>query len=83
MTGESVLERGTRSDATSGEGLGLHISADVVARSGGLLTLRTVDAPTGCLATVVLPAVTGITSREPLAADHRPPAVSSGSSDNR
>lgn len=83
VPGESVLERGARDGAAGGQGLGLHISAELLARSGGRLTLRTVGDPTGCVAEVVLPAVAGITSDEPLVADQRPSAVSSGLPDNR
>jgi two-component system OmpR family sensor kinase len=83
VTGESLLERGTRDEAAGGSGLGLHISADLLARTGGRLTLRDAGSPAGCTASVYLPAVVDVTSHGPLVADQRPPVVSSGSADNR
>ncbi len=80
---EAVLERGVHDRAAGGSGLGLHISARLVAGAGGRLTLRTVEGPRGCLAEVDLPAVTGATSAQPLVADQRPSVVSSPRSDNR
>lgn len=50
-----VLRRGVHDAAAGGAGLGLDISARLVERQGGTLTLRTVDAPRGCLVTVTLP----------------------------
>jgi len=50
-----VLERGVRDESAGGTGLGLHISAQLVAREGGTLSLRTVQEPRGCLATITLP----------------------------
>jgi two-component system OmpR family sensor kinase len=52
----AVLERGVRDESAGGTGLGLHISRQLVAREGGDLQLRTVDAPRGCLATITVPA---------------------------
>lgn len=52
-----VLGRGVRETGAGGSGLGLHISKGLVEGQGGSLTLRTVDGPRGCAATVVLPAV--------------------------
>ena len=51
----SVLDRGIRDESAGGSGLGLHISRQLSAREGGTLTLRTVEDPRGCLATVTLP----------------------------
>jgi two-component system OmpR family sensor kinase len=51
-----VLQRGVHDPAAGGSGLGLHISAQLLAREGGELDLRTVTDPRGCLATVSLPA---------------------------
>ncbi|GAA4673229.1 hypothetical protein GCM10023215_00810 [Pseudonocardia yuanmonensis] len=52
-----VLGRGVRDARAGGSGLGLHISRELVEGQGGSLTLRTVDGPRGCAATVTLPAV--------------------------
>jgi two-component system OmpR family sensor kinase len=54
----SVLDRGVRDESAGGSGLGLHISRQLIAREGGTLTLRSVDHPRGCLATVTVPAAT-------------------------
>ena len=54
--GHDVLQRGVHDPAGGGSGLGLHISAQLLAREGGELDLRTVTDPRGCLATVSLPA---------------------------
>ena len=54
--GHDVLQRGVHDPAAGGSGLGLHISAQLLAREGGELDLRTVTDPRGCLATVSLPA---------------------------
>jgi len=54
--GHDVLQRGVHDPAAGGSGLGLHISAQLLAREGGELDLRTVTNPRGCLATVSLPA---------------------------
>ena len=51
----SVLDRGTRDESAGGSGLGLHISQQLLVREGGALTLRSVEDPRGCLATVTLP----------------------------
>jgi two-component system OmpR family sensor kinase len=83
VSGESLLERGARDEGAGGAGLGLHISADLLSRTGGRLTLRNAGATGGCVATVHLPAVTEVTSDGPLVADQRPPVVSSRSADNR
>jgi two-component system, OmpR family, sensor kinase len=53
---DAVLERGVRDESAGGTGLGLHISRQLVAREGGDLRLRTVEAPRGCLATITIPA---------------------------
>jgi two-component system OmpR family sensor kinase len=50
-----VLQRGVHDPQAGGSGLGLHISAQLLAREGGELNLRTVTDPRGCLATVRLP----------------------------
>ncbi|GAA2874248.1 hypothetical protein GCM10010472_34510 [Pseudonocardia halophobica] len=52
-----VLGRGVHDARAGGSGLGLHISRELVEGQGGSLTLRTVDGPRGCAATVTLPAV--------------------------
>ncbi|MCY7342805.1 MAG: HAMP domain-containing histidine kinase [Pseudonocardia sp.] len=52
----SVFDRGVRDEGTGGSGLGLPISRRLMAREGGTVTLRTVDGPRGCLATVTVPA---------------------------
>jgi two-component system OmpR family sensor kinase len=52
-----VLGRGVRDARAGGSGLGLHISRELVEGQGGSLSLRTVDGPRGCAATIVLPAV--------------------------
>jgi two-component system OmpR family sensor kinase len=57
--GHDVLQRGVHDPAAGGSGLGLHISAQLLAREGGELDLRTVTDPRGCLATVSLPAPDG------------------------
>jgi two-component system OmpR family sensor kinase len=53
--GHDVLQRGVHDPDAGGSGLGLHISAQLLAREGGELDLRTVTDPRGCLATVSLP----------------------------
>ncbi|MCE3553446.1 HAMP domain-containing histidine kinase [Pseudonocardia sp. RS11V-5] len=52
-----VLGRGVHDARAGGSGLGLHISRELVEGQGGSLSLRTVDGPRGCAATVTLPAV--------------------------
>jgi two-component system OmpR family sensor kinase len=54
--GHDLLRRGVHDPRAGGSGLGLHISARLVEREGGVLDLRTVTDPLGCLATVQLPA---------------------------
>jgi len=54
--GHDVLQRGVHDPTAGGSGLGLHISAQLLAREGGELDLRTLTEPRGCLATVRLPA---------------------------
>jgi two-component system OmpR family sensor kinase len=82
-TDGSLLGRGTRDEAAGGAGLGLHISADLLSRTGGRLTLRNAGSPPGCSAVVHLPYVVEVTIDGPLVADQRPPVVSSRSTDNR
>jgi two-component system, OmpR family, sensor kinase len=78
----SVLERGVRDDAGGGQGFGLAISARLVARAGGNLTVGNAPGAGGCLATVSLPAVTDSPPVRPIVDADRPSAVSSGSRDN-
>ncbi|MFR9805594.1 sensor histidine kinase [Pseudonocardia sp. RS010] len=52
-----VLGRGVRDAGAGGSGLGLHISSELMEGQGGSLSLRTVDGPRGCAATITLPAV--------------------------
>lgn len=54
--GATVLGRGVHDTRAGGAGLGLHISRQLVEREGGVLSLRTVDDPPGCLASVTVPA---------------------------
>ncbi len=54
--GHDLLRRGVHDPRAGGSGLGLHISARLVEREGGVLDLRTVTDPLGCLATVQPPA---------------------------
>ncbi len=59
-TEESVLGRGVRDEQAGGSGLGLHISARLIALQGGSLELRTVTEPVGCLARVVVPSAESV-----------------------
>ncbi|MDT7616286.1 MAG: two-component system, OmpR family, sensor kinase [Pseudonocardiales bacterium] len=54
---DALLTRGVKDESAGGSGLGLYISAQLLAREGGTVRLRTVDDPRGCLATVTVPAV--------------------------
>jgi two-component system OmpR family sensor kinase len=54
---EEVLRRGARDESAGGTGLGLYISAQLLEGQRGSLVLRSVGDPTGCVATVTLPAV--------------------------
>jgi two-component system OmpR family sensor kinase len=54
--GHDLLRRGVHDSAGGGSGLGLHISARLIDREGGELELFPATEPTGCLATVRLPA---------------------------
>ena len=76
--GHDVLQRGVHDPAAGGSGLGLHISAQLLAREGGELDLRTVTDPRGCLATVSLPA-----ADPPDPADDRPGAGRPGATPKR
>ena len=74
MSGQDLVQRGVHDPAADGSGLGLYISARLVDREGGELDLRTVTEPTGCLATIRLPAV---------GAQDRPGAGRSGAAPTR
>jgi two-component system OmpR family sensor kinase len=71
----SVLDRGVRDRAGGGSGIGLHVSARALARTGGSLSIRTVYEPQGCLAEVRLPRAPASRLREPVGVKNRPPAV--------
>jgi two-component system OmpR family sensor kinase len=77
VTAESLLERGARDEAAGGTGLGLHISAGLLRRTGGVLTLRDAEPAPGCVASVRLAVVAEVIVDRPLVADQRPPVVSS------
>ena len=53
--GPGLPPEGVRRQATPGSGLGLPISRRLATTQGGLLTLRTVTEPSGCLATLSVP----------------------------
>lgn len=59
--GDDVLKAGVHDPAAGGSGLGLSITQRLAAREGGSLTVITVDDPTGCLATVTVPAAAAVT----------------------
>ena len=77
--GHDVLQRGVHDPTAGGSGLGLHISAQLLAREGGELDLRTLTEPRGCLATVRLPAADAPVD----AAQDRPGAGRSGTAPTR
>ncbi|MCW0212470.1 MAG: HAMP domain-containing histidine kinase [Pseudonocardia sp.] len=52
-----VLRRGVRAADAGGEGLGLHISAQLLESQRGSLVLRSEVDPSGCVAIITLPAV--------------------------
>lgn len=52
---DAVLGRGVRDEAAGGSGLGLHISARLAASQGGTLAVTNGE-PSGCVATVTVPA---------------------------